>query len=112
MGVLKSPSTAQCFRWVVKPLVFGASLVPLALTSTRGMVRRLDAVRWQRLHKLIYVATAAGVVHFWWLVKPDVSEPFVYASILALLLGLRLFWVVRQRSTALYGIARRINANR
>lgn len=66
-------------------------LVPLALTSTRGMVRRLGR-RWQTLHRLIYPAAALGVLHFFWLTKADLREPLVYASVLALLLALRWPW--------------------
>lgn len=71
---------------------FGAFvlLVPLAATSTNAMVRRLGGRRWRRLHRIVYVAAAGGVVHFWWLVKADVREPLVYAALLALLLALRL----------------------
>jgi methionine sulfoxide reductase heme-binding subunit len=58
-------------------------LAPLAATSTSGMIRRLGGRRWQALHRLVYVAAAAAVVHFWWLVKADVSRPRVYALILA-----------------------------
>lgn len=70
-------------------------LIPLALTSTNGMVRRLGGKRWQRLHKLVYVIAIAGVIHFWWLVKSDISEPLIYALLLTLLLGLRAFWALR-----------------
>lgn len=70
-------------------------LIPLALTSTNGMIKRLGAKRWQRLHKLVYVIAIAGVIHFWWLVKSDISEPLIYALLLALLLGLRAFWALR-----------------
>ena len=65
-------------------------LVPLAATSTNAMVRRLGGRRWRRLHRVVYVAAIGGVVHFWWLVKADVREPFIYAAVLALLLALRL----------------------
>ena len=65
-------------------------LVPLAATSTNAMIRRLGGRRWRLLHRLAYAAAAAGVVHFWWLVKADVREPLVHAAILALLLALRL----------------------
>lgn len=50
-------------------------LVPLAITSTSGWVRRLGGKRWQRLHRLVYVAAAAGVLHYFWLVKKDVEAP-------------------------------------
>lgn len=61
-------------------------LAPLALTSTRKWIARLGGKRWQMLHRLIYAAAAAGVVHFYWLVKKDVTEPVMYGSILAVLL--------------------------
>ncbi len=65
-------------------------LAPLAVTSTRGMVRRLGGRRWQLLHRLIYAIAPLAVLHFWWMVKRDLTEPIVYAAILALLLGARL----------------------
>ena len=65
-------------------------LVPLAATSTNAMIRRLGGRRWRALHRIVYVAAIGGVVHFWWLVKADVREPFIYAALLALLLILRL----------------------
>jgi len=64
-------------------------LSSLALTSTRGWIRRLGK-RWQRLHRLVYVAALAGVVHFYWLVKADTREPLLFGAALALLLGARL----------------------
>jgi sulfoxide reductase heme-binding subunit YedZ len=70
-------------------------LLPLAMTSTNGMVRRLGR-NWQRLHKLVYIVAVLGVVHFWWLVKRDVTEPLVFALVLAVLLGIRLAWRVQQ----------------
>jgi sulfoxide reductase heme-binding subunit YedZ len=66
-------------------------LLPLALTSTRGWMRRLGS-RWGRLHRLVYVAAATGVLHFWWGVKADIREPALYAAILAGLLGVRVAW--------------------
>jgi sulfoxide reductase heme-binding subunit YedZ len=67
-------------------------LLPLAITSTDAMVRRLGGRRWLALHRLVYLATAIGVLHYWWLVKADVREPFFYAVILALLLAARVVW--------------------
>jgi sulfoxide reductase heme-binding subunit YedZ len=66
-----------------------ACLTPLAITSTRGWMRRLGR-RWTRLHRLVYVAAALAVLHFWWGVKADVREPFLYAAVLALLFAARL----------------------
>ena len=64
-------------------------LVPLALTSTRGWMRRLGR-HWGRLHRLVYAIAALAVLHFWWVVKSDYREPLLYAAILAVLLGWRL----------------------
>lgn len=66
-------------------------MVPLAITSTNKMVRRLGGKRWARLHRLIYVAAVAGVVHFWMLVKSDTRLPLTFAFIVLFLLGYRLF---------------------
>ena len=63
-------------------------MIPLAITSTSGMIRRLGK-RWQQLHRLVYIAAIAGVIHFYWLVKADVRRPLQYAGVLALLLGYR-----------------------
>ena len=63
-------------------------LLPLALTSTKGWIRRLGK-RWQTLHRLVYLAAALGVLHFYWFVKADTREPLLFAAILALLLGAR-----------------------
>jgi sulfoxide reductase heme-binding subunit YedZ len=72
-------------------------MVPLALTSTKGWIRRLGK-RWQILHRLIYFSAAAGVTHFIWLVKKDIREPLIYGAILAVLLGVRVvFWMQKSR---------------
>jgi sulfoxide reductase heme-binding subunit YedZ len=72
-------------------------LVPLAVTSTRRWVRRLGFPRWQRLHRLAYVAAVLGVVHFVWRVKKDATEPLVYAAVLALLFAIRGAEAIRKR---------------
>jgi sulfoxide reductase heme-binding subunit YedZ len=64
-------------------------MIPLAVTSTAGMIRRLGK-RWQQLHYLVYVIAVLGVVHFYWLVKADISRPVQYGAVLALLLAYRL----------------------
>lgn len=73
-------------------------LIPLAITSTNAMMRRLGR-RWQQLHRLVYPAAILGVWHFWWQVKQDIREPLIYALILAGLLGFRIWhrWRQRQR---------------
>ena len=65
-------------------------LLPLAITSTTGWIRRLGR-NWARLHKLVYAAGVLAVLHFWWLVKSDIREPALYAAILTVLLGWRLW---------------------
>lgn len=75
-------------------------LIPLAVTSTNGMVRRLGGKRWQLLHRLVYAIGILGVVHYWWLVKRDIREPLLYAGILAVLLGVRIYWKWQKRDKA------------
>lgn len=72
-------------------------MLPLAVTSTTAMIRRMGGAWWRRLHRLAYVAAIAGVVHYWWLVKLDVTRPQIYAAVLAALLLLRVVWAVRAR---------------
>jgi methionine sulfoxide reductase heme-binding subunit len=72
-------------------------LVPLAATSTNAMQRRLGR-SWQRVHRFIYLIAVFGVLHFWWLVKRDVTEPAAFALVLAGLLGVRLYWSLRRRA--------------
>jgi sulfoxide reductase heme-binding subunit YedZ len=74
-------------------------MIPLALTSSAAMIRRLGK-RWQQLHRLVYVAAIAGVIHFYWLVKADIRRPAQYGAVLALLLGWRLVVKLRRRNAA------------
>jgi sulfoxide reductase heme-binding subunit YedZ len=66
-------------------------MVPLAITSTAGWIRRLGGRRWQALHRLIYLSAIGGVLHYWWLVKADVSRPRIYALVVGLLLAFRVY---------------------
>ena len=66
-------------------------LIPLAVTSTSGMMKRLGR-NWQRLHRLVYLIGVLGVLHYLWLVKADLTEPLLYAGLLGVLLGYRLWW--------------------
>ena len=72
-------------------------LSALAMTSNRFAVRVLGR-KWQTLHRFVYVAAIGGVIHFWWLVKADITEPRRYAVILAVLLAFRVWWAVQKRS--------------
>ena len=65
-------------------------MIPLALTSTAGWIRRLGGRHWQMLHRLVYATAACGVVHYYWLVKSDIRKPLGYGIIVLLLLGYRL----------------------
>jgi sulfoxide reductase heme-binding subunit YedZ len=78
-------------------------LVPLAVTSTNAMVRRLGAQKWRALHRLIYPIAALAVLHFWWMVKKDITEPAIYAAVLAVLLGYRLAVYLREARGASTG---------
>jgi sulfoxide reductase heme-binding subunit YedZ len=64
-------------------------MIPLAVTSTDHMLRRLGGERWRKLHRLIYLITLLGVIHFWWLVKKDIKEPLLFALIYSLSMMLR-----------------------
>jgi sulfoxide reductase heme-binding subunit YedZ len=81
--VLKRPFITMGFLGFV-------AMIPLAATSTAGWIRRMGGKNWQRLHRLIYLTAAAGVVHYYWLVKSDIRLPVTYGVILAVLMGLRL----------------------
>ena len=71
-------------------------LSALAITSNRWSLRKLGR-KWQSLHRLVYAAAVGGVIHFWWLVKADITEPRRWAMGLAVLLGLRAWWAYRKR---------------
>lgn len=73
-------------------------LIPLAVTSTNGMIRRLGGKRWQWLHRLIYVIAPLAILHFWWMKagKHNFTEPILYGSILATLLAARIYWAAKK----------------
>jgi sulfoxide reductase heme-binding subunit YedZ len=77
-------------------------LVPLAATSTNAMIKRLGGKRWQWLHRLIYLIAPLAVLHFWWMkaAKNNLAQPALFAAIVIVLLGLRLYWSrVKARGT-------------
>lgn len=78
-------------------------LVPLAVTSTNAMVRRLGGKRWQALHRSVYLIAVLGVLHYAWMVKRDLTLPLVYGLVAALLLGLRALWREQERRKQLAG---------
>jgi methionine sulfoxide reductase heme-binding subunit len=82
-------------RFITAGMTAWALMLPLALTSTAGWIRRLGGKRWQQLHRLIYLSATAGVIHFIWLVKADLRRPLTYGAILAALLAYRVaFWSI------------------
>jgi len=87
-------------RFITAGMTAWSLMLPLALTSTTGWIRRLGGKRWQKLHRLIYFSAAAGVVHFIWLVKADLRRPLTYGAILAALLAYRLIaWLLARLRT-------------
>ena len=82
-------------RFITAGMTAWFLMLPLALTSTKGWIRRMGGKRWQKLHRLIYFSAAAGVVHFIWLVKADLRRPLTYGAVLAVLLSYRLvIWLI------------------
>jgi sulfoxide reductase heme-binding subunit YedZ len=75
-------------------------LLALAVTSTRASIRRLGR-RWAQLHSLVYLAAIGAVIHFWWLVKADITEPLRWALFLALLFSIRIWWMLRNSRMSL-----------
>ena len=84
-------------RFITAGMAGFTLLLPLAATSTNGMVRRLGGQRWRRLHKLVYAVAPLAAVHYVWMVKADIREPLVYALLMTLLLGHRAVWALRHR---------------
>lgn len=82
--------------WVLVGFASFLMLIPLAVTSTQGWVRRLGGTRWRQLHWLVYPAAIGGVLHYFWLVKKDVTTPVYFAIALGLILALRI-WVATER---------------
>ena len=72
-------------------------LIPLAATSNNAMIKRLGGRLWQALHRTVYAIAVFAVLHYWWMVKKDITQPAIYAAVLALLLGLRLYWALQRR---------------
>src|SRR6266436_5847477 len=92
-------------RWTLRFLIITVGflgfllLAPLAMTSTAGWIRRLGGKRWQMLHRAIYFAAVAGVIHYYWKVKSDVRMPLFYGALVAILLLWRVgAWLTRRRS--------------
>ncbi|CAK0769065.1 protein-L-methionine sulfoxide reductase heme-binding subunit MsrQ [Gammaproteobacteria bacterium] len=79
-------------------------LIPLAVTSTQAMIRRLGGRRWQTLHRAVYAVAVLGVLHYFWLVKLDLTQPLLHAGLLGLLLGARILWRVLENRPSTRGL--------
>ena len=87
-------------RWYITVGMTGVVLlIPLAVTSTKGWIKRIGGEAWQKLHKLVYPAAILGVFHFYMMLKADFREPLVYAVILTVLFGIRIYDSNRHRRT-------------
>jgi len=86
-------------NFITVGMIAFALLVPLACTSTKGMIKRLGASSWKKLHMLVYPAAILAVFHFFMMVKADIREPLIYAAVLTVLLGYRLVVQVKRRSS-------------
>jgi sulfoxide reductase heme-binding subunit YedZ len=93
-------------RYITLGMLAVLLLIPLAVTSTDAMVRRLGGRRWRALHRLVYVIAPLGVTHHWMMVKKDITEPAIHAVLLAVLLGWRLAAWARLRHTGPAATAR------
>lgn len=82
-------------RYITVGMLAIALLTPLAVTSTKGWIKRLGGARWNKLHRLVYPAMLAGLVHYLWAVKKDITLPVIYFVVVAVLLGSR--WFLRRR---------------
>jgi sulfoxide reductase heme-binding subunit YedZ len=88
-------------RFILVGVLAFTSMVPLAVTSTDRMIKRLGGKRWQKLHRLVYLSAAAGVLHYYLLVKADVRKPLAFAAVFAVLLGYRAYASYTKRAAPL-----------
>jgi sulfoxide reductase heme-binding subunit YedZ len=70
-------------------------LIPLAVTSNNAIIKKLGAKLWQRIHYLVYLIATLAVIHYWWLVKKDLTQPIIYATVFALLFAMRIIWKLK-----------------
>jgi hypothetical protein len=99
--VLRDRNRADIVKRPFIPPAVRFAILAIAATSTDGMIRRLGGRTWKRLHRLAYLAALAGIVHYWWLVKADISLPRAYAIAFAIVLAARLYvaWRTTMRGT-------------
>lgn len=89
-------------KFITVGMVALTLLIPLAVTSTNGMIRRLGGPRWRRLHQLIYVIGPLAAVHYIWMVKADIRNPLIYLSVIIVLLCIRGFFWAKGRDSKKY----------
>ncbi|HEX5708345.1 MAG TPA: protein-methionine-sulfoxide reductase heme-binding subunit MsrQ [Pyrinomonadaceae bacterium] len=94
-------------RFILVGMLAFALMIPLAVTSTNKMIKRVGGKRWARLHRLVYVSAVTGVLHFYLLVKADTTKPLLFGAAVALLLGYRLLVSYRQARPTSLGISTR-----
>jgi len=82
--------------FITMGLLAFALMVPLAVTSTAWAIRKMGGKNWNKLHRLVYISAICAIIHFWWKVKADISEPLQYAAVLAILLLFRVGWAVKE----------------
>lgn len=82
--------------YVIVGLMAFILTMPLAITSTNRMIKKLG-VRWKKIHQSVYLIAILGVTHFWWLVKKDIREPVIFAVVLIVLLGIRIYFKQRKK---------------
>ncbi len=88
-------------RFITMGLLAFLSMLPLAVTSTTGWIRRMGGKRWQMLHRLVYLTGIAAVIHYYWLVKSDIRLPAMYAALVGILLAYRVIvWAKNRRPRA------------
>lgn len=97
--------------WVLVGFTGFLCLLPLAITSTNGWIRRLGGKNWNRLHRLVYVAAIAGVLHYLWLVKKDIHYPLVYGAVLTVLLLTRVWYAAARPRTRRAPVPRKAAPN-
>jgi len=94
--------------WVLVGFTAFLCLVPLAITSTNGWIRRMGGKNWNRLHRLVYVAASAGVLHYFWLVKKDIHYPLLYGVVLIVLFASRVWWLAARARTHRAPVPRKV----
>ena len=98
-------------RYITIGMLAFLAMLPLAITSTAGWVRRLTFKRWKNLHKLVYLTAIAAVIHYWWSVKSDIRLPLMYAAIVTVLLGYRaIAWMRGRKPVSIPGVGRSADA--